>query len=114
MKIQILASLAVMAVSMPAFALGELNCSNATGTVRLVEKEIWGKNPVTFEIGGQSYKAMDVDAQFSEVNVLKHHETVGSNSKTYSALLSIKFKDGEHSAISEYVICHRWWNSARD
>lgn len=45
-----------LALSAPALALHNFDCSNASGSVKVVESEIWGANPVGCQYKGEVVK----------------------------------------------------------
>lgn len=138
MKKSIVTALFTTVLASPAFALHETNCSNATGSLRRTEQEIWGANPVDYTFLGQDNQEMkiserDAVATFDEDTkiVLESKQSgrpVVNSVETYAIRLTLSRKDGKPlyvqvdgdygssvvTSVSDYVICHSYENNARD
>lgn len=107
-------TLAILVLAMAgsqAFALHETNCSNADGSIKRVEKEIWGANPVVYTVDGQVVSADKVTMDESTKSVLVGQDTrgrAGGGREIYTILMKVE------NGREDFVICNSWWNSAID
>lgn len=119
--------LLTLMISTNANALGELNCSNADGSVKRVEKEIWGANPVTWTAGGIEWSRSQFSEEFDSASKkilstkeTKNKEVVEESEEIYAVKVKLttsdlSFKPDPKEVIhNEWVICRNWENIAKD
>lgn len=126
-----LAFAGIVCLSTSAFALHETNCSNATGTIKRVEREFWGRNPISWIYNGDvvwsnNFPPKDNIAQVNLLHSTKQtlsqtvdnerNDNLSSTEETYIIKVKITFKSGANKdkTFEDYVICRAWQNSALD
>lgn len=106
-----LSVLAALSLSTAGLSLGELNCSDAKGELKRVEREIWGANDIAWYWQGERLGPKSpVTIQMSDdVIQIYGDETNGQ----YVADVQVRFNDGR-SSETRTVICEAWRNDAID
>lgn len=135
MKNIIVTALFTTVLASPAFALHELNCSNASGSIVRTEQEIWGANPVDYTIRGQDNESIKISEDDAKVKFIKSSKVVLASEgtedslvETYAIRMELSRKDGQPlyvtddgdrgiskvMTVSDFVICHSYANSGQD
>lgn len=122
MKKVILSLALTVLISPLAFALEDLQCSNADGSLKRVETEIWGANDVKWLYNGEEVAGAQEDFMESSKVVLSKEESRSPNGKR---LLSKDEKFAQRVTVSavagnanfrvtDFVICKSHWDDRRD
>lgn len=99
-----------------AFAVDQENCSNADGSLKRVEEEIWGENPVDWFYKGTKVTDPKIERNEQSKIVLDRsvRDTRGGRleDSTYAIKLTLSRKDGEPlekgsdvRKATDFVIC---------
>lgn len=92
-----------------ALAIGTTLCSNAEGTIKRIEREIWGANPISWSIHGVEVDRQDVVVERHSTKLLHREITFDSplgEKKIESFVMKISFPvGGESERDSDFVIC---------
>lgn len=104
----------------PTYALHEMHCSNADGTLKREEQEVWGANLVSWSISGK--KVRDFIEEFDEDEKVILHKTQSEDGKvevfatrvTLEGIENVFGREDFDGVVSDYVICRAWENGARD
>jgi len=107
--------MAGLLLSTQAFALQDMQCSNADGSIKRVEQEIWGANPVFWDIQGKRHNGYTMTADFTEKNVLfiEDNRPVDGN-LVEVASYKVKLTNGSAVLGEDYVICIMTQNELQD
>ena len=100
-------------LSSTAFGLSETHCSNADGSIKRVEQEIWGTNLVEWSMDGQKL-AGDEIVMLAETEVSLSVEKSLPNTGMDDSIETFAVKVMLPSGDQAFVICRRWENSAVD
>ena len=106
-----------MMINGSAFALGEQNCSDARGSLKRVEKEIWGANLVHWELDGEEIFGFH-SVQLAEVELDPIVTMISGNEQngTFVTKAKVTFVSGQKAGktLTRRVICEVWSNNALD
>ena len=95
--------------SAQASAIGTTLCSNAEGTIKRVEQEIWGANPVHWSIYGEEFSQQDVTIDKDTVKILSTEVTFDSplgEKRVETSVMKVMFpQEGGSESGSDFVIC---------
>lgn len=106
--------------SMSAFALHETNCSNSDGSMKRVEKEVWGANPISFYLNGEKIFSKDYDITLddSTKTTLLTRQIPNGVAETYSIEMTFTKLASDPSegntTVKDMVICTTWRNNFID
>ena len=116
-----------LALSAPALALHNFDCSNASGSVKVVESEIWGANPVGCQYKGEVVKDGKVTLfRKTKVSIQldgdKKRTLGGDWEETFVIQAKLESKKGlpepvltRHvTSVDTWLLCHEKSTSARD
>lgn len=108
----IIVGIATILLSSSAFAEQSLNCSNADGTLKRVEQEVWGTNLVSWLKNGNNLERAKEEWNDAKKVVLDHQESkereqVISVDEIFASEVSLRFLIGGDavSRITDFVIC---------
>lgn len=109
---KLLSVLLLLSFSTTALSLGEVNCSDAHGKLRRVEKEIWGANQISWYYEDAE---LSPDGPFSiEADFDNRVQVFGTEDNGHYIMdVNVHFKDGSPS-VNLKVLCEAWRNGAID
>ncbi len=118
--------LGIFVLSANAFALEWANCSNADGSLKRVEEEVWGANPVTWlrnneEVAGAKEKWNDEKKVVLDRKETQNKTTgrVVSVDEVYATEVTVSARIGgspqlKELRVTDFVICKSHWDDRRD
>lgn len=109
---KLLAVLAALSLSTTALSLGETNCSDAKGDLKLVENERWGANDISWYYNGEQ---ITVDGPVKVEMIPRTRVQVLGSRENGQFLIDVKveFNDAREP-VTKKVFCETWSNSAID
>ena len=113
------------------FALGETNCYNEEGTIKRVEKEVFGENRVIWLIHENMNIPEHLEVIENNLEILNEKTIAGSLRKIYKVQIEISRNDSSPLyfvqsncnrcntltpvyKITDTVTCNQWSNLARE
>jgi hypothetical protein len=114
-----------------AFALHTLHCSSADGLIRRSESEIYGANPISYNLHGTVFREAQLvvgQSNYKEIQTVGDPRAVEGETTTYTAMFTIRRANGaiievktrdpkrvtQVRVLREWLICQEWKNSALD
>lgn len=94
------------------FALYSLNCSNATGSLKRVEKEIWGKNLIEWYLNGNLFRI--ASEKYDEKKILSLRESKFYRHEVFAAKVALFPAKTNADQVVDFVICESNSNDGRD
>jgi len=99
-----------------AFAFQWMNCSNADGSLKRVETEIWGANPVEWLSNGET--VVDAQEEFNDAKKVvleKIDRTKVSVDEVFATQVTVSATAGNAEfRVTDFVICKSHKDQRRD
>lgn len=103
----IIIGMTALFLSSGAFAEESLNCSNATGTLRRTEQEVWGANPVSWLRNNEEIDVKQVEWNDAKKVVLYRNDTRLYTSEVFATEVTVDAVVGGDAVkrLTDFVIC---------